>query len=145
LPAPVPPALSATLEAVVAAAGDRIVVAGDILEYAGFFVADQALDYDQAAFDKRLRRAPEAPGLLQRFSRHLAAVEPFTATALEAALHAFAAAEGIKIGQIIHALRVALTGKAVGFGLFEAMAILGRARCQARLQQALAALDVDGV
>ena len=39
-------------------------------------------------------------------------------------------AEGIKIGQIIHAVRVAVTGKAVGFGLFETLAILGKERCR---------------
>ena len=47
-------------------------------------------------------------------------------------------AEGINIGQIIHAVRVAVTGKAVGFGLFETLAILGKARCLARIDRALA-------
>ena len=40
----------------------------------------------------------------------------------------FVQAEGIAIGQIIHALRVAVTGKAVGFGVFETLAILGKDR-----------------
>ena len=51
--------------------------------------------------------------------------EPFDAAALERLLQEFVEAEGIKIGQIIHALRVAVTGKAVGFGMFETLAILG--------------------
>ena len=46
--------------------------------------------------------------------------------------------KGIKIGQIVHALRVAVTGKPVGFGLFETLAILGRERCLARIDRALA-------
>ena len=37
-------------------------------------------------------------------------------------MSAFVQAEGIKIGQIIHAVRVAVTGKGVGFGLFESLA-----------------------
>ena len=37
-------------------------------------------------------------------------------------------ARASQIGQIIHALRVAVTGKAVGFGMFETLAILGRER-----------------
>ena len=49
--------------------------------------------------------------------------------------------EGIAIGQIIHALRVAVTGKAIGFGLFETLAILGRERSLARINQALARLN----
>ena len=55
----------------------------------------------------------------------------------EQALHAFVEAEGIKIGQIIHAVRVAVTGKAVGFGLFEGLAILGREACLRRIDRAL--------
>jgi glutamyl-tRNA synthetase len=52
----------------------------------------------------------------------------------------FTEAEGIKIAQIIHALRVAVTGKAVGFGVFETLAILGRDRSLARIDRALARL-----
>ena len=48
--------------AVVEAAGDRIKVAGDILDYADFFMADDALTYDEKAFDKRLRKPEEAAG-----------------------------------------------------------------------------------
>ena len=51
--------------------------------------------------------------------------------------------EGIKIGQIIHAVRVAVTGKGVGFGLFEALEILGRAACLARIDRALAAAEAQ--
>ncbi len=52
----------------------------------------------------------------------------------------FVQSEGIKIGQVIHAVRVAVTGKAVGFGLFETLAILGRQRCIERIDRALARL-----
>ena len=45
--------------------------------------------------------------------------------------------KGIKIGDIVHAVRVAVTGKAVGFGLFDTLAILGRERCLARIDRAL--------
>ena len=46
-------------------------------------------------------------------------------------------AEGVQLGQIVHALRVALTGKAIGFGLYESLAILGREHCRARIDRAL--------
>ena len=49
-------------------------------------------------------------------------------------------AESIGHAQIIHALRIATTGKAVGFGLFESLAILGKAECLARIERALARL-----
>ena len=38
---------------------------------------------------------------------------------------------------MIHALRVAVTGKAVGFGMFEILEILGRDSCLARIDRAL--------
>ena len=50
-----------------------------------------------------------------------------TSWPLEAALQAFVAAEGVKIGELIHPLRVAVTGKSVGPGLYDCLAILGRA------------------
>ena len=43
----------------------------------------------------------------------------------------------IKIDQIIHAVRVAVTGKSVGLGLFDTLAILGRERCLRRIENAM--------
>jgi glutamyl-tRNA synthetase len=122
---------------IVEAAGDRLKVAGDILDYDDFFVADEQLRYDEPAFDKRIHKPARACELLAEFRQELATVEPFTAERLEQAMHAFVAAQGIKIGDIVHAVRVAVTGKPVGFGLFDTLAILGRERCLARIDRAL--------
>ena len=56
---------------------------------------------------------------------------------LEELLREFVDAEGIKVGQVIHALRVAVTGKAVGFGMFETLEILGRSSTLARIDRAI--------
>ncbi len=56
---------------------------------------------------------------------------------LEAMMQQFVAAEGIKIGQIIHPVRVAVTGKSVGLGLFDTLAILGRQRALRRIERAM--------
>ena len=132
----------ARLAAVVAAAGDRIRVAGDIVNYMEFFQDDGAFAYDEKAFRKRIGK-PDAADRLRRLRPVLAAVDSFDAATLDAALHRFVQAEEIKIGQVIHALRVAVTGKGVGFGLFEALEILGRAACLARIDRALDAAEVD--
>lgn len=128
--------VAAVLEPIVRAAGDRITTAGDILDYVDFFLPDDRIPYDEKAFNKRLR-AEGTSELLARFKDRLANVEPFEAGTIEAALKQFVEDEGIKIGQIIHAVRVAVTGKAVGFGLFETLEILGPRRCQARIERAL--------
>jgi glutamyl-tRNA synthetase len=133
---PPPCHMGPTLTRVIEAAGDRLKTMGDILDCREFFVADIALTYDEAAFEKRLR-APGAKQRVERFRQLLAAIEPFDAPTLDAQFHAFVAEQGIKVGDVIHAIRVAVTGKPVGLGLFDTLAILGRASCLARLDRAL--------
>lgn len=123
---------------VLAAAGDRVKLAGDILDYEEFFVDDQSFPYDAAAVAKRISGPAAARDLLRRYAAELAGIEPFTAAALETHLKEFVERRGVKLGDIVHALRVAVTGKAVGFGLFDALAILGRSRCERRIGRALA-------
>ncbi|MEO7795705.1 MAG: glutamate--tRNA ligase family protein, partial [Thermoanaerobaculia bacterium] len=121
---------------IVAAAGDRIKVSGDILDYDEFFVADEALAYDPKAFDKRIRSAPGAVELLAALRDEIAALPAgaaFDAAAIETLLNEFVAARGLGLGAIIHAVRVAVAGKPVGFGLFDILALLGRERVLARL------------
>ncbi len=125
------------LRAVVEAASDRIRVAGDILDYDDFFRPDDALIYDEKAVEKRLKRPTEAVPLLKKLRGRLAEVQPFSADILDEEFRAFVAEEAIKIGQIIHAARVAVTGKTVGFGLFDTLAILGRDSTLARIDRAL--------
>lgn len=131
------------LTQLVEAAADRIKVAGDILDYPEFFAADDAFEYDAAAFEKRITKPAGAVELLTNFRAALANVEPFTSAQLEKWMHEWVAAEGIKIGDIVHAVRVAVTGKAVGFGLFDTLAILGRERCLTRIDRALAEARQD--
>lgn len=141
VPDPPPEGLVRQVAVIVQAAGDRLKIAGDILEFADFFQADEQLSYDQAAFDKRLAKPPRAVELLRKFQGRLAAADAFEASALERVLQQFVEDEGIKIGDVIHAVRVAVTGKAVGFGMFETLEILGRSRCLARIERALSRLD----
>jgi glutamyl-tRNA synthetase len=126
---------------IVDAAGDRIKVAGDILDYAFFFQADDKIAFDEKAFDKRVRKPPEARTLLTGFKEVLASTPSFDAATLEKLLQDFIGAQGVDLGQIIHALRVAVTGRAIGFGLYETLAILGRERSVARIEGAVKELE----
>ena len=138
VPDPTPADVRAKVTAVVAAAAERIKVAGDVLDYRELFAADDALTYDEAAFDKRLRNAPGAAGLLKTFRDRLASAPAFDAASLEALANEFVQSEGVKLTDIVHAARVAVTGKGVGFGLWDALAILGREHTLARIDRALA-------
>jgi glutamyl-tRNA synthetase len=126
--------------AILQAAGDRIKVAGDILDYTEFFVDDDQFPYDDKAFEQRLKKPAEAAGLLRKYREVLASASDFDPATLEAGMNAFVAAEGIKVGQIIHAVRVAVTGRGVGFGMFETLAILGQPSCLARIDRTLSRL-----
>jgi glutamyl-tRNA synthetase len=139
---PSPPSKNARekVTQILEAAHDRIKIAGDILDYDCFFLPDDRFPYDEPAFEKRIRKPPEAARLLAKFKEQLEEIEPFTAAALEKRLQDFVESEGVQIGQIIHALRVAVTGKAIGFGLFESLTILGKERCMSRINRALSRL-----
>ena len=128
-------ATRATLEAVVKASGDRIKLFSDVLQYGGpIFVKDPV--YHAKAIEKRLKKAGAAE-LLCEFVPLLAACAPFDAPTTEKALHDFCTAKGIKPGEMVHPVRVATTGTEVGFGLFETLAILGKAESLRRIDLAL--------
>ena len=136
---PAPREVDPLLGQIAAAAGDRIKVAGDILEYDEFFRDDQVLPYDEKAFEKRLRTG-DAAVLLKKLRDRLELLDVFDAKHTEACLREFLEHEGVKIGGVIHALRVAVTGKSVGLGMFDTLAILGRESVLARIDRALAML-----
>jgi len=135
---PAPCEVGPKLARIVEASGDRLKTAGDILAYADFFfVPDEKLAYDEKDFQKRVA-PPQAKELLARFRAVLAACEPFEPGPLEDGLKQSIEREGIKIGDIVHSLRVAVTGKSVGPGVYDCLAILGRDSSLARIDRALA-------
>jgi glutamyl-tRNA synthetase len=135
---PPPASIGPYLARVIAAAGDRIKTMGDILQFREFFVADDALPLNDAEVDKVLK-APGAVAHLREFAARLEAASAFEPAALEQELKAFVAERNLKVGALIHPLRLAVTGRTVGLGLYDALAILGRERSLARIRRAAAA------
>lgn len=121
----------------ISALGDRIKVFSDILDYDEFFVADAEMSFDAKAFEKRIRKPDDAVDLLTKFRAKLETAQSFDAASLEELLRQFVEEEQTQIGRIIHALRVAVTGKPAGPGMFECLELLGRERCLARISRAL--------
>jgi glutamyl-tRNA synthetase len=106
----------------------------DFAAQARFFFVE-AIDYDDAAVAKHLR--------VDRMDEHLAAIaaafedlSTFDPASLESALRHTAELRGVKAASLIHATRVAVTGKSVSPGLFEVLSLLGRERVRARLAEA---------
>jgi glutamyl-tRNA synthetase len=129
--------LKSNIERVIQAVGDRLKIFSDILDYKEFFVSDEAMTFDEKPFQQRIREASDAKELLLAVREQLSTVDPYDAPTLDKLVHDFVEQRGIKIGQIVHALRVAVTGKSVGIGLFDALAILGRESSIKRIDRAL--------
>jgi len=125
----------ATVRRVIEASGERLKVAGDILGYADFFLVEEPT-LDEAAVKQRLAK-PGVRALLEQAIAVLGDVEPFAPAELETACKGIVEVAGLKIGDLIHPIRVAITGKTVGPGLYDCLAILGREPSLARLTRAL--------
>ncbi|HEX4261629.1 MAG TPA: glutamate--tRNA ligase [Acetobacteraceae bacterium] len=83
---------------------------------------------------------PEARAMLASLGAALGATD-FSRPALDAALRAFAAAGGHKLGQVAQPLRAALTGRAASPGIDATLAALGREEALARIAAAAGAAD----
>lgn len=125
------------LKKIIEAIGDRFVLFSDILKYQEFFIADDQLEYDPKAFKKRISKPEQAKELLVAIAKYLQDISAQTADDFDHAVHDFVEKQEIPIGQIIHALRVAITGKGAGIGMFDAMEILGKDSCLARIHRAI--------
>ncbi len=91
-------------------------------------------DFDEPAVRKNILKAPQLRELLPRLAGKLDEVEPFTTTAVEAALRAFAEETGENAGLFINSARTMLTGQAVGPSMFDVFEIMGRERSVMRLR-----------
>ena len=94
----------------------------------------ETVEYEPQAVDKHL----SAPGLgthVAALAATLRTLDPFDESHVEAAVRGTAAERGMKAGVLIHATRVAATGRAASPGLFEVLVLLGRARSVDRLER----------
>jgi glutamyl-tRNA synthetase len=132
----VTPEIEARVARIVETLGDRIKVFGDILLQGGFFFGEEVV-YDDKAFSKRVL-AEGAPERLAAYRQWLAERTAFDTATLERETHAWLTEKGIALGDIVHAVRVAVTGTAAGPGLFECLSLVGKELCLRRIDRALA-------
>lgn len=124
------PAMRARFEAAMPGLKERARTLVELLDSASYLYAARPLLLEPKAgqlldADARARLGRLRPALEQ--------VEPWGVETVEAAVRAFAEAEGAKLGQVAQPLRAALTGKSTSPGLFDVMAVLGREECLARI------------
>ncbi len=121
---------------IVALLQERMRTVRDIATVGDFFFKDE-IAYHAEAFETFLER-DYVPGALRELRRRLEDLRSFTAGDVERVLRGYAGEVGRKAAEIIHPVRVALTGRAASPGLFQVMELLGKARTVARLDAALA-------
>ncbi|MDR5694718.1 MAG: glutamate--tRNA ligase [Armatimonadota bacterium] len=132
LPEAVDPATREYIARVVEVLGDRIKVGRDVLRYGDFFFTEPT--YDPEAVRTYLC-GEEIPGYLSRLEEEFTRCQEFDRATVEQIVRSLAAELQVSSRVLIHPLRVALTGKTIGPGLFELMELLGRHRVLQRLQR----------
>jgi glutamyl-tRNA synthetase len=100
----------------------------------------QTVEYDREAFQKHLS-AGDVRDHLAALAEALRATSPFDEPHVEATVRGTAGERGIKAAQLIHAVRVALTGRTTSPGLFEMIVLLGRDETCQRLDRMVEFLD----
>ena len=96
-----------------------------------FFTDDYPVD--EKAVEKRLKKEG-VKDLLLDLANRFEALEPFTAAAGEAMVKELAQGQGM--GPWVHPVRVAVSGRGEGIGLFVACELLGKEKTVARLRRA---------
>src|SRR6185503_8024674 len=96
-------------------------------------------EYEPAALKKNLNDE-RLKSLLPDLAEGLSSLEEFTHESTESALRGFAEEHSVKAGLLINAARTALTGQAVGPGMFDIVVTLGRIRTVERLRRVVSVL-----
>jgi glutamyl-tRNA synthetase len=133
------PEFSAYCRRVMALMRDRIRYVAQILEEAEYFFTEY-YEYDPQAVESVLFEE-KVPEILRVSYELLKDLEPFDAATIEKAIRSEAERRGLKAAQFIHPLRVAVSGKKVGPGLFELLEVLGKERVLARIARTLRFLE----
>ena len=115
--------------------GERIRLFTDVADQAGYFFTEDYA-YDEKSVQKRLKKEGALEGL-KAVREAFAALSPFTAETTDKALHAVAEQKGIGAGELVHPVRVAVSGTAAGPSLFHMLETLGKDRVLARMDRTL--------
>ncbi len=119
---------------VVEAMRERVTFVGDYLDRSPYFFRAPDM-YDPDTVNKRWK--PESAGYLRALAKEFAGLEHPHAAEFEAALVRVADRSQIKKSDLIHPLRLAVSGMGVGPGLYDILAILGKDEAIRRIDAAI--------
>jgi glutamyl-tRNA synthetase len=113
----------------------------DLIDGAGFILADRPIAVDEKA---RALLTPDARAILDDVRGVLAEAAQWDAQTLEAAVRAYAEQNRLKLGNVAQPLRAALTGRSTSPGIFDVLTVLGREESLGRLADQTAAAASAG-
>ncbi len=114
---------------------ERIKIRTDIIPSMLFFCTDD-YEYDEKAVEKKMTK-PEVFQTLEKIAGILQGLEQFDAGTVNKALHDFVEQGGLKFGEVMPPLRIAVSGQQSGPDLAPVLAILGKEKTIARIRRAL--------
>jgi glutamyl-tRNA synthetase len=112
----------------------RTKLPSEIAPAAAFFFTED-FEYDQKAVEKKLK--PESFQTLEKIVGIFQALENFDAETVNTALHNFVEQGGLKFGDIMPPLRIAVSGQQSGPDLAPVLAILGKEKSIARIRKTI--------
>ena len=115
---------------------ERIKIRTDIIPAMTFFCTDD-YEYDEKAVEKKLAK-PEVFQTLEKIAGILEGLEKFDAETVNTALHNFVEQGGLKFGDVMPPLRIAVSGQQSGPDLAPVLAILGKDNVLARIRKTIA-------
>ena len=111
---------------------DRAVFIPDLYEQGKFLFGDD-LEYDEKTVAKKWNK--ENAGLFENLRERLFLLEQFSESELERTVHDFMEDKGLKAGEVMPVLRLALAGGLQGPPVSAMMALLGKESCDNRLKK----------
>ena len=132
-------ATAADLRPMVPLVQERLKTLNEAVDWLDFFFQDE-IAYDAGQLIGKKMDAGGSLLALRQARETLAALPDFDAETIDPALRALAEEQGLKVGQLLGIIRVAVSGKNVAPPLFETLAILGRERTLARIDRGIEAL-----
>jgi len=131
------------LKAILSTMRDRVKTLVEIPDAVVYFYRDD-FEYEEKGIKKQFAREGIA-GLLGEAANRLSAMEgPFGQASVEQVYREIIEERGIPSGELIHPTRLALTGRSIGPGLFDVLALLGKERSIARLWRAVGVIQHGG-
>jgi glutamyl-tRNA synthetase len=110
-------------------------------EWGKYFFGDPS-EYDQKTANKHWQ-SPEVNSWMKKLYENLSDLELFDKDIVEIVLRKTADSIGIKAAQMIHPLRLAITGFGIGPGVFDIVQILGKETVLRRIKNALEKLPIN--